>query len=76
MFMVLDQSPLILSHLHLHVISSDLISPSLKNKKHYQSFNPKLGFFLHLEDVKELIERGQTKVSRTRVEMSQVVPSF
>ncbi|KAI0316693.1 HIT-like domain-containing protein [Amylostereum chailletii] len=38
-------------HLHLHVISSDLCSPTLKHKKHYNSFHPKLGFFLHLEDV-------------------------
>jgi hypothetical protein len=61
---------------HLHVISSDLISPKLKNKKyarflrfedfsltassgrHYNSFHPKLGFFLHLEDVLEQVEAG------------------
>jgi len=42
-----------MEHLHLHVISSDLCSPSLKNKKHYNSFHPKLGFFLHLHDVLE-----------------------
>ncbi|TFK54942.1 HIT-like protein [Heliocybe sulcata] len=40
-----------MEHLHLHVISSDLVSPRLKNKKHYNSFHPKLGFFLHLKDV-------------------------
>ncbi|KAI6132096.1 HIT-like protein [Pisolithus croceorrhizus] len=40
-----------MEHLHLHVISSDLCSPKLKNKKHYNSFHPKLGFFLHLSDV-------------------------
>ncbi|KAJ3742164.1 HIT-like domain-containing protein [Lentinula detonsa] len=38
-------------HLHLHVLSSDLCSERLKNKKHYNSFNPKLGFFLHIDDV-------------------------
>lgn len=38
-------------HLHMHVISSDLCSPSLKNKRHYNSFHPKLGFFIHLDDV-------------------------
>ncbi|KAJ3772350.1 HIT-like protein [Lentinula raphanica] len=38
-------------HLHLHVISSDLCSERLKNKKHYNSFHPKLGFFLHVDDV-------------------------
>ncbi|KAE9406349.1 hypothetical protein BT96DRAFT_954836 [Gymnopus androsaceus JB14] len=38
-------------HLHLHVLSSDLCSPKLKHKKHYNSFNPKLGFFLHIDEV-------------------------
>ncbi|ESK93045.1 hypothetical protein Moror_8948 [Moniliophthora roreri MCA 2997] len=38
-------------HLHLHVLSADLCSEKMKNKKHYNSFHPKLGFFLHLEDV-------------------------
>ncbi|KAM0753070.1 hypothetical protein T439DRAFT_311739 [Meredithblackwellia eburnea MCA 4105] len=45
-------------HVHLHVISSDLISPKLKNKKHYNSFHPEIGFFLHLEDVLEQVEQG------------------
>ncbi|KAL4067868.1 HIT-like protein [Scleroderma citrinum] len=40
-----------MQHLHLHIISSDLCSGKLKNKKHYNSFHPKLGFFLHLSDV-------------------------
>ncbi|KAG8995996.1 hypothetical protein FRB95_011632 [Tulasnella sp. JGI-2019a] len=40
-----------MSHLHLHVISSDYVSPSLKTKKHWNSFNPKFGFFLHIKDV-------------------------
>lgn len=38
-------------HLHLHVISADLCSPAMKNKKHYNSFHPGRGFFLHLDDV-------------------------
>ncbi|KJA20211.1 hypothetical protein HYPSUDRAFT_142540 [Hypholoma sublateritium FD-334 SS-4] len=38
-------------HLHLHVLSADLCSDKLKHKKHYNSFHPKLGFFLHLDDV-------------------------
>lgn len=46
-------SDLGVSHVHMHIISSDLCSPSLKNKKHYNSFHPKLGFFLHLNDVLE-----------------------
>ncbi|KAL0071539.1 aprataxin-like protein [Marasmius tenuissimus] len=40
-----------LSHLHLHIISADLCSEKLKHKKHYNSFHPKLGFFLHVDDV-------------------------
>ncbi|KAF8902081.1 HIT-like domain-containing protein [Gymnopilus junonius] len=40
-----------MDHLHLHVISADLISEKLKNKKHYNSFHPKLGFFLHIDEV-------------------------
>jgi hypothetical protein len=38
-------------HLHLHVLSNDLRSEKLKHKKHYNSFHPNLGFFLHLHDV-------------------------
>ena len=38
-------------HIHLHIISSDLNSPSLKVKRHYNSFHPELGFFLHLDEV-------------------------
>ncbi|KAK4702895.1 aprataxin, partial [Phenoliferia sp. Uapishka_3] len=48
-------------HVHLHVIStppSDLISPKLKNKKHYNSFHPKLGFFLHLDEVIAQVQEG------------------
>ncbi|KAL7413367.1 HIT-like domain-containing protein [Mrakia frigida] len=47
-----------MQHLHLHVYSKDLISPSLKNKKHYNSFNPdpEVGFFLPLETVKGWVE--------------------
>lgn len=41
----------IIRHLHLHIIASDLFSDRLKNKKHYNSFHPKRGFFLHLDDV-------------------------
>ncbi|SCV71929.1 BQ2448_4623 [Microbotryum intermedium] len=48
-----------MKHVHLHVISSDLISPKLKNKKHYNSFHPSLGFFLHLNDVIEQVEASQ-----------------
>ncbi|CAK5264575.1 unnamed protein product [Mycena citricolor] len=39
------------SHLHLHVLSDDLCSDRMKHKKHYNSFHPKLGFFLSLDEV-------------------------
>ncbi|GAA6051711.1 hypothetical protein JCM3770_002695 [Rhodotorula araucariae] len=45
-------------HVHLHVISSDMISPKLKQKKHWNSFHPTLGYFLHLEDVIRGVEAG------------------
>ncbi|PVF98908.1 hypothetical protein CPB86DRAFT_704435 [Serendipita vermifera] len=45
-----------MDHLHMHIMSSDLISQSLKNKKHYNSFHPDLGFFLHLDTVIEWFE--------------------
>ncbi|KAF8590586.1 hypothetical protein K439DRAFT_100458 [Ramaria rubella] len=40
-----------IEHLHLHIIASDLFSDKLKHKKHYNSFHPKLGFFLHLTEI-------------------------
>lgn len=46
------------SHLHLHVISDDLVSLSLKNKKHYNSFRPDLGFFVPLREVQSWVEAG------------------
>ncbi|KAG6911482.1 hypothetical protein DXG01_014556 [Tephrocybe rancida] len=38
-------------HLHLHVLSSDLQSDRMKIKKHYNSFHPKVGFFLDIDEV-------------------------
>ncbi|KXN82061.1 Aprataxin [Leucoagaricus sp. SymC.cos] len=40
-----------IEHIHLHVLSADLCSDRMKNKKHYNSFHPKLGFFLHIDEV-------------------------
>lgn len=51
-------------HLHLHVISDDLVSPALKTKKHYQSFDPKHGFFLDLDDVQRMVQKGTKAVSQ------------
>ncbi|KAL7423152.1 aprataxin-like protein [Cryptotrichosporon argae] len=38
-------------HLHLHVISTDLVAPALKTKRHYNTFRPAHGFFLDAADV-------------------------
>ena len=38
-------------HIHLHVLSADLCSERMKIKKHYNSFHPKLGFFLHVDQI-------------------------
>ncbi|TFK42641.1 HIT-like domain-containing protein [Crucibulum laeve] len=40
-----------MEHLHVHVLSADLCSEKMKNKKHYNSFHPSLGFFLHIDEV-------------------------
>ncbi|KAH8833805.1 HIT-like protein [Flagelloscypha sp. PMI_526] len=40
-----------MDHIHLHIISDDYVSDKLKHKKHYNSFHPKLGFFLDVNDV-------------------------
>ncbi|WWC86152.1 uncharacterized protein L201_001025 [Kwoniella dendrophila CBS 6074] len=45
-----------MKHVHLHVISDDRISPSLKTKKHHNSFRPDLGFFIDIMEVKRWIE--------------------
>jgi len=52
-------------HLHLHVLSADLLSEKMKNKKHYNSFHPKLGFFLPIEDVLEWLDAEATFFSNT-----------
>lgn len=46
----------IFRHLHLHIISNDLCGDGLKKARHYNSFHPKLGYFLHLDDVLEWFE--------------------
>ncbi|KAJ7172534.1 hypothetical protein C8R46DRAFT_1259665 [Mycena filopes] len=40
-----------MDHLHLHVLSDDLCTERMKTKKHYNSFLPKLGFFLDIGEV-------------------------
>lgn len=49
------------SHIHLHIISDDLHAETLKTKKHYNSFHPRLGFFLHLDEVLSWFEEDKTE---------------
>ncbi|KAJ1699030.1 hypothetical protein LUZ63_007542 [Rhynchospora breviuscula] len=52
--------------LHLHVISQDFDSPSLKNKKHWNSFNT--AFFRDSVDViDEIEEHGSAKLSSEKL---------
>jgi aprataxin len=53
-------------HLHLHVLSSDLCSEKMKHKKHYNSFHPKLGFFLHLHEVLSWFDAAPSYFERVR----------
>ncbi|KAK4054550.1 aprataxin-like protein [Microbotryomycetes sp. JL201] len=59
-------------HVHLHVISADLCSARLKNKKHFNSFHPKLGFFLHLKDIVRMVESGKREL-RPRSEYEAIL---
>ena len=43
-------------HLHLHVISSDLTASALKTKRHYNTFSPRVGFFIPLTKVRAWFE--------------------
>jgi len=54
-------------HLHLHVLSDDLCSPTMKHKKHYNSFHPKLGFFLHIDDVLSWFDAEPSYYSSVRL---------
>ncbi|RXM97210.1 Aprataxin [Acipenser ruthenus] len=60
-----------MSHIHLHVISQDFDSPSLKNKKHWNSFTTE--YFLESQDVMEMVERnGKVKVKDGTNELLKV----
>ncbi|KIR30433.1 aprataxin [Cryptococcus deuterogattii 99/473] len=53
-----------MKHIHLHVISEDRISPSLKSKKHYNSFRPDLGFFIPIMEVQRWLQDDRTMLDR------------
>ena len=54
-------------HLHLHVISSDLVASALKTKRHYNSFSPRTGFLIPLVEVRSWFadDRGRDDASES-----------
>jgi hypothetical protein len=56
----------------------------MKNKKHYNSFHPKLGFFLHLDHVLEWLEAEpsyydtvrESQVTLLMIVMKQILSSL
>ena len=54
-------------HLHLHIISADLCGEGMKKARHYNSFHPKLGYFLHLDDVLGWFEAVDSVFNSVRV---------
>lgn len=52
-------------HLHLHVISMDLVSERLKHKKHFLSFHPAVGFALRLNEVDAMIKQGRKSLPKS-----------
>jgi aprataxin len=51
-------------HLHLHVISNDLVSDRLTTKKHYNSFKPNESYFLKLTAVETMLDWTQKDIDR------------
>ena len=63
-------------HVHLHVISDDLISPSLKTKKHVNSFRPDLNFFIRLDEVQKWSDEEESIDDHIRVSQLFTSPCF
>ena len=51
-----------MSHLHVHVLSRDRVSKSMKHGKHYNSFNT--GFFVGLEELP--LQKGDVRWRKDR----------
>ena len=60
-------------HLHLHVVSMDLVSDRLKHKKHFISFHPKLGFALQLDAVEEMVRQGRQSLPKSEQSYEQLL---
>lgn len=57
-------------HVHLHVISSDLIASALKTKRHYNSFSPRVGFFIPLSKVRSWFDEDATNEKDNNIDGS------
>ncbi|PWN53460.1 hypothetical protein IE53DRAFT_384027 [Violaceomyces palustris] len=64
-----------MEHVHLHIISNDLVSEKLKNKKHYNSFRPDLGFWLPFEEVESYVHQGLKKLPKGKKEYESLLKS-
>jgi hypothetical protein len=62
----------------LHVISSDLTAEALKTKRHYNSFSPRVGFFVPLAEVRPWFENdnGDDVAADHQLLVRGVVPLF
>lgn len=54
--------------MHLHVISSDLVSPLLKRPQHYLTFHPQIGFSLPLDRALDYVQQGRATLPLTPAE--------
>lgn len=62
-----------MEHLHLHVVSMDLVSDRLKHKKHYLSFHPAVGFALRLSEVERMVAEGKNSLPKSELAYEQLL---
>lgn len=62
-----------MEHLHLHVVSMDLVSERLKHKKHFLSFHPSVGFALRLDQVEEWVQQGKKALPKSEHAYEQLL---
>ncbi|TKY85781.1 hypothetical protein EX895_005321 [Sporisorium graminicola] len=62
-----------MDHLHLHVVSMDLVSDRLKHKKHYLSFHPTIGFALRLDQVEQWVQQGKKTLAKSKPAYEQLL---
>lgn len=60
-----------MEHIHLHIMSADLVSDHLNNRKHYNSFHPTLGFFLDLDEVLDWYNLPDAEFKKVRQTTSE-----